>query len=70
MDIDAPGLKGQITEEQEKNQQMDHVAKTELAQVDLYWHHKSEWFLVQWVHDTLGHQEMQHINGFMTSGCA
>lgn len=53
---------------QQNNQQVDQAAVTELAQVDLHWQHKSEWFLAQWVHDTLGHEEIQHINGFINQG--
>lgn len=58
-----------VTDEQQNNQQVDQVARTELAQVDLQWQRKSEWFLAQWDHDIMGHQETQHIDGFMTNGC-
>ncbi|GAB0205209.1 hypothetical protein GRJ2_002986500 [Grus japonensis] len=54
--IDAHLPKSWATEEHQNNQQVDHAAKTEAAQVDLDWQHKDELFVAQWAHDTSGHQ--------------
>ena len=42
--IDVHVSKSQATEEHQNNQQVDKAAKIEVAQVDLDWQHKSEFF--------------------------
>ncbi|KAK4818811.1 hypothetical protein QYF61_019740 [Mycteria americana] len=54
--VDADVPKGWVTEEHQNGQQVDQAAKIEVAQVDLDWQHKGELFIVQWAHDTSGHQ--------------
>ncbi|KAF4793359.1 hypothetical protein TURU_112082 [Turdus rufiventris] len=53
--IDAHVPKSEVPEEHQ-NQQVDHAAGIEVAQVDLDWQHKGELFLAQWAHDTSGYQ--------------
>jgi len=54
--VDAHIPKSRDTEERQNIHQVDQAAKTEVAQVDLDWHHKSELFIARWAHDTSGHQ--------------
>ena len=49
-------LKYPATEEHQNNQQVDQAVNAEVAEVDLDWQQKGEWFIDPWVHDTLGHQ--------------
>jgi len=54
--VDTHVPKSRATEEHQNNHQVDKVAKTEVARVDLDWQHKGELFIAQWAHDTSGHQ--------------
>ncbi|KAK4810701.1 hypothetical protein QYF61_007675 [Mycteria americana] len=54
--VDAHVPKSRATEEHQNNQQVDQAAKIEVAQVDLDWQHKGEFFIARWAHDTSGHQ--------------
>jgi len=50
--VDAHISKSWATEEHQNNQQVDQVAKIEVAEVALDWQHKGELFIAWWAHDT------------------